>query len=164
MAKKVLFVCSGNTCRSPMAEGLARHLLPRPGEWPGGEEEILVFSAGVHALPGDPATDNAVEALAEEGIDLRRHRAALLTPEMVHAADLVLTMTSGHRRLVREMAPDHVDKVFTLAEYAGAGGDLADPFGRPLAVYRRYAEDIRHLVRLALERFRQENRSAPGRK
>ncbi|MDI6711442.1 MAG: low molecular weight protein arginine phosphatase [Thermoanaerobacterales bacterium] len=163
MAKKILFVCSGNTCRSPMAEGLARHLLPRPGEWAAGEEEILVFSAGVHALPGDPATENAVEALAEDGIDLRRHRAALLTREMIHEADLVLTMTAGHRRLVREMAPDQAGKVFTLAEYAGVGGDLPDPFGQPPAVYRRYAGELRHMVRLALERFRRENAGA-GRK
>jgi len=162
MAKKILFVCSGNTCRSPMAEGLARRLLPDPGERQG-EEEILVFSAGLHALPGDPATENAVEAMAEEGVDLRRHRATLLTREMIVEADLVLTMTAGHRRLVREMAPDQAHKVFTLAEYAGVGGDLPDPFGQPLAVYRRYAGELRHLVRLALERFRGET-SGPGRK
>ncbi|MEW6725952.1 MAG: low molecular weight protein arginine phosphatase [Bacillota bacterium] len=147
--KKILFVCTGNTCRSSMAEGIARHLL-------GDDREIRVLSAGVHALPNVPATPEAVEALAEEGIDISGHRAALLTRELVEEADLVLTMTAGHRRLVREAAPDQAGKVFTLAEYAGAGGDVSDPLGQPLHVYRRYAAELRRLIRLALERFREE--------
>lgn len=131
-----------------MAEALARHLLR---EW--GEEGIEVSSAGVFALPNAPATAEAVEALGEEGIDLRGHRARLLTREMVDQADLVLTMTGGHKRYVQEIAPESRDKVFTLAEYAGIGADLPDPLGQPLAVYRRYAGELRWLLVHALRRL-----------
>lgn len=159
----ILFVCTGNTCRSSMAEALARHLL---GEW--GEEDVEVSSAGVFALPNAPATEEAVQALAEEGIDLGGHRARLLTAAMVHEADLVLTMTGGHKRYVLELAPEAKGKVFTLAEYAGVGADLPDPLGRPLAVYRRYAGELRWLLTHALRRAlaagqdRDKNGENPG--
>ncbi len=132
-----------------MAEGIARHLLE-------GDRGIRVFSAGVYALPNVPATPEAVEALAEEGIDISDHRATLLTRKLIEEADLILTMTAGHRRLLREAAPDQANKVFTLAEYAGVGGDVSDPLGQPLHVYRRYAAELRRLIRMALERFKEE--------
>jgi len=148
LKKRILFVCSGNTCRSPMAEALAREIIRRQY---GGA--IDVCSAGVFALPGARATPEAVEALAEAGIDLKGHRAALLSTALVEEADLVLTMTAMHRHQILQLASDSGHKVHVLADYAGWGGDLEDPIGRPLAVYRDCASRLRTLVTAALARF-----------
>jgi protein-tyrosine-phosphatase len=146
--KRILFVCSGNTCRSPMAEALAREISRREYG-----EAVHVSSAGVFALPGAPATPEAVEALLAAGIDLQGHRAALLSTALVEEADLVLTMTAVHRRQVLQLMPNAAHKVHVLADYAGWGGDLEDPIGRPPAVYRECASRLRTLVTAALARF-----------
>ncbi|MEW6183123.1 MAG: low molecular weight protein arginine phosphatase [Bacillota bacterium] len=148
---RILFVCTGNTCRSSMAEGVCRNLLSAEGA-----KDVEVASAGVYALSGAPASYEAVEALAEWGIDLTGHKARYLTPEMVREADLILTMTAHHKKAVVEMAPEEQQKIYTLAEYAGFGGDIPDPIGKPLFFYRQYAEEIRRLCRLALNRFQAE--------
>ncbi|MBE3587384.1 MAG: low molecular weight protein arginine phosphatase, partial [Thermoanaerobacteraceae bacterium] len=115
--------------------------------------EITVASAGVGALPGMEASPGAVRAMKEMGLDLGAHRARPITRRDVEEADLVLTMTAAHREMVRELAPDQAGKVFTLAEYAGRAGDVPDPVGAPVEVYRRVAAGLRMLVGLALERY-----------
>ncbi len=148
--KKIIFVCTGNTCRSSMAEALAKNILE---ELDSGELEIEITSAGTTALPGAPAADNAVKVLSSMGIDLEGHSASLLTPQDVEGADLVLTMTGVHREQVRSMVPQCRDKVFTLAEYAGAGSDVPDPFGGPEETYRACAQEIKSLVKRALQEY-----------
>src|SRR6202044_1349980 len=87
--KNILFVCTGNICRSPMAEGLFRHLVAD-------RKDVRVASAGVHASPGQPPSTYSVEALAEIGIDISRQRSQSLTDDLVARADLIFAMTRGH--------------------------------------------------------------------
>lgn len=149
MPKKVLFVCTGNTCRSSMAEALAKEVLARKSL----DAEIQVASAGTAALPGMEASPQALKVMAELGLDLRAHRASLLTRRDVEEADLVLTMTGRHKEMVKELAPEMDGKVFTLAEYAGTGTDIPDPFGGSEDVYRQCAGELRYLIDLVVDRL-----------
>jgi protein-tyrosine-phosphatase len=147
---KILFVCTGNTCRSSMAEALAGKLLEdRLGISRGFE----VCSAGLAAFPGETASGAAVEAMAWMGVDMSDYRAALLTRELMQDADLILTMTRGHLDQVKMKFPGHSGKAFTLAEFAGSGSDIADPIGQPLDVYRQCARRLEELIARALDKL-----------
>ncbi|MTI83582.1 MAG: low molecular weight protein arginine phosphatase [Firmicutes bacterium] len=148
--KKVIFVCTGNTCRSSMAQALAENILQQMDT---SELEIEIASAGTTALPGMPAAENAIKVLSSMGIDLKGHSASLLTPEDVQSADLILTMTGMHRRQVRSMVPGCENKIFTLAEYARVGADVPDPIGGPEETYRACAREMQTMVKQALQEF-----------
>jgi protein-tyrosine-phosphatase len=135
--KNLIFVCTGNTCRSPMAEGLLKQLLGPDCGW-------QISSAGVHAGNGAPASTGAVEALRMRGIDLSGHRSRRLTPEMIRTADLVVAMTRCHRDAVLDMAPESEGKVFLLKSFgiAQCATDIYDPVGEALDVYCRVRDEI----------------------
>lgn len=148
--KRILFVCTGNTCRSVMAAALAQRILagmPLEGV------QVEIASSGLAAMPGDSASAGAVTVMREKGIDLSGHRSSLLTRQDVEDADLVLTMTSGHREVLCRIVPSCKDKIHTLAQYAGTFGDVPDPFGQSDHVYRRVAVTLEELVISALQRF-----------
>ena len=128
----LLLVCTGNTCRSPMAEAIARDLLQ-------GRGDVTVGSAGVYAGAGQPASAEAVDAAAALGLDLSRHRSHPLTAELIHRADHIFTMTASHRRAVLDQSPGAADKVHRLDPDL----DVADPIGADLATYRTTADQIR---------------------
>ncbi|WP_274362440.1 low molecular weight protein arginine phosphatase [Paenibacillus thermotolerans] len=117
--KRLLFVCTGNTCRSPMAESLFRKLAAESGL------EAEAKSAGVAALNGTSMSKHSATVLKNKGIkDTHRFQSSELTKELVDWADLILTMTSHHKRHVLESYPGAVDKTFTLKEYADDSSDL----------------------------------------
>jgi protein-tyrosine-phosphatase len=133
----ILFVCTGNTCRSPLAEGLARRIaLAR------GLTDVTISSAGTNAWENSPASDGSVLVGMERQVDLTSHRARVLTPEIVSEADLIFAMTPSHAEQVKQMGGR--GKVHVLDAYAsGAEGDgISDPYGGELSAYRETADAL----------------------
>jgi len=126
MLDRVLVVCVGNICRSPMAEGMLRARL-------GSQLGLEVSSAGIAALVGQPAHPTAVELLRERGIDISGHRARQLTPELLASPDLVLVMELAHERGVLDLAPQARGKVHRIGKFGGF--DVPDPYLRPRAAF-----------------------------
>lgn len=151
-ARIILFVCTGNTCRSPLAEGLAKKLLSErlgcpPEELP--TRGFWVLSAGVSTYGGGPVSPESVEVGAEFGADLRAHRSRPVNPQLLAAADDVVTMTQGHAHALATRYPG-VNKAVQLL--CGNDVDLDDPIGAGLDVYRDCARTIlRHLERFIPE-------------
>ena len=145
----ITFVCTGNTCRSPMAEVIARNMLL--------DKEITsvtVRSAGILAGEGQGASAGARWAASEGGLDLDGHRATLLTDAMVGDSDLILTMGKSHQIAVQELGGG--DRVHRLRDFAGEHGDILDPFGGPDHVYQATFREIRGLVEKAVARLQRE--------
>ncbi|MFI4859596.1 MAG: low molecular weight protein arginine phosphatase [Phycisphaerales bacterium JB063] len=141
----VLFVCTGNTCRSPMAEGLAKAALAQRKGVAADDLEsagVRVGSAGVFAAPGSRATPEAVTAAHALGADLSRHGSRPLTEAMIQDADAIYTMTDQHRLAVLTISPSAAGKTHRLDEQR----DITDPIGMDQQVYVQCAQMIRDAV------------------
>lgn len=154
----VLLVCTGNTCRSPLAAALLERALAVRGV-----HGVSVGSAGTGAWQGAPASEGSYLVGLEHGLDLSAHRARQLTGQLASTTDLILTMSRSHRQRAIDMGGG--DRVHLLGEYAGLDGDAADvpdPYGGELAEYRATYERLARLVDVAAERLAKE-RTGGGR-
>jgi protein-tyrosine phosphatase len=133
MLERVLMVCTGNVCRSPMAEALLRERFAARARG-------TVESAGITALVGRPADPFAVELLAARGIDLSAHRARQLTPEMIAGADLVLVMESAQQQEIERLSKAARGRVHRLGRFAGF--DVEDPYRLPRVAFERALRQI----------------------
>jgi protein-tyrosine-phosphatase len=152
--KRILFVCTGNICRSPLAEALLKRALHERAV-----AEVAVESAGTGAWDGAPASEGAYLVALERGLDLSGHRARLLTREIVEEATLVFTMARHHRARVHELGGE--GRVQVLGEYVGKTGEdaeVGDPFGGDLEVYRDTCAELEALIATVADRLAGEAR------
>jgi protein-tyrosine phosphatase len=133
----LLFVCTGNVCRSPMAEHLLRALMGPEPDW-------SIRSAGLQAGSGLPISTSARAALTQRGIDAGDHRSRPLTEALVDEATLIVVMTAAQRSEMQSRFPEHADKVYLLRSFAAAveDEDIDDPIGATVDTYRRTRDEI----------------------
>ncbi|MFM1769713.1 MAG: hypothetical protein RJA22_2242 [Verrucomicrobiota bacterium] len=155
--KTILFVCTGNICRSPMAEGLFRHAMKSRGAY-------RVFSAGVGAIDGLPPSTHAVQALRELGIDITQQRSRMLSPDIVRQADYIFGMTHSHVDAVTLLFPMAAEKTFLLREFDETldayEKDISDPIGGSLEVYQSCRDQIEQGIASMLKFI--EQTTVPG--
>jgi len=144
----ILFVCTGNVCRSPMAAGLLRQRLADEGL-----DNLQVTSAGVWAADGQRASENAIAVMAERGIDIGDHIAHTITADDVAEAELILVMGREHAQMIRSTWPQYGWKIHRLSEMAGGRQDVPDPYGGSIAEYRACADTIASYIDRGFQRI-----------
>src|SRR5438552_574343 len=156
--KTVLFVCTGNVCRSPMAEGIFRHAVDERGDFG-------VFSAGLGAMEGQPPSIYAIQAVRELGIDISGQRSRMLSPEMVHEADFIFGMTHSHVDTVMLLYPHAAEKTFLLREFDETldlfEKDISDPIGGSYDVYLSCRDQIEQGI-VTLLGFLEQSEGVPA--
>ena len=154
----ILFICTGNTCRSPMAQAMLQEELQQADI---GRDQVQVLSAGIFASDGEKAMPQAADAMKERGLSLENHRSRRLTPKLINEAHLILGMTEEHKQAVLMMDAAASDRVFSLAEYVAESEDsqlqdIPDPFGHSARVYRRTADTLHEMLRKLVKRLMEE--------
>ena len=142
MPKQVLIVCTGNTCRSPMAEVLLRAVLPTDSDW-------IVASAGTSAAPGAAASEFSRVAIAECGLKLDSHRSQLVTQELVDASMVIVAMANRHVEKILQRVPSARDRIYLMRSFdakAPTGSDVFDPYCGTLADYRSCRDMIQQAL------------------
>jgi protein-tyrosine-phosphatase len=142
--RNILFVCTGNTCRSPFAEGFLKKLLEKTSS-----SGMEIGSAGLTAFPGSTASSQSIRVALEHAVSLEAHEARLLSGDLIEQADLILVMEPGHRQQLIDRYPQASDKIYLLRHFARYGSrerGIYDPYGLNLEAYRFCFEDIKECV------------------
>ncbi|AET70908.1 protein-tyrosine-phosphatase [Desulfosporosinus orientis DSM 765] len=137
MGLKLLFVCTGNTCRSPLAEGMARAMFG---------DAVQVCSAGTNSWDGDAVSAHVVEILRDLDIDLSQHRARRINEELVADADWIIPMTQAQEEGLKRIFPQFSEKIRCLGNWGAKKRDVIDPWMGSLEVYQQTALEIRDLL------------------
>src|SRR5476651_609554 len=152
--KTILFICTGNVCRSPMAEALFRRAVR-------GRGEFRVLSAGIGAMDGHAPTQHSVTAMRELGVDISAQRSRMLTAELIRQADFIFGMTHGHVDTISLLYPPAAEKTFLLREFDETldpyEKDISDPIGSPYDVYAHCRDQIEQGIAALLKFMEQQN-------
>lgn len=165
MINTVLFVCTGNTCRSAMAEGVFRKMLKERTEE---DTRFNIISAGIFALPGMRPTPEAIKVMVEQGIDISRHHAQELQEELIKKADLILVMTNEHKEYIHKEFIFTQNKTFLLKKFTlnnksesnqnnERNYEIIDPIGRKIEFYRIVAKELKENLEKILDKILEEN-------
>ena len=165
MTKTVLFVCTGNTCRSAMAEGIFKKMLKERAE---DDSRLNIISAGISALPGMSPTSEAISVMFEQGIDISQHHAQALQEELIKKADLILVMTNEHKEYIHKEFPFAQNKTFLLKKFTlnnksennqnnERNYGIIDPIGRKIEFYRIVARELKENLEKILDKIPEEN-------
>lgn len=140
---KILFVCTGNTCRSPMAEYFAKNIFAK------NNLSVQTTSAGIAANISSPASENAIAAMKNFGIDISNHKSQLISQKIIDENDFIFTMTNGHKNFLSANFLNAADKIFTLASFSdNPNYDIIDPFGGDIEIYKKCAMEIFTLIEI----------------
>ena len=146
---KILFVCTGNTCRSCMAEAIFNEKC--------NIEDLKAFSAGLSVVIDSVASKHSSKLVLDNlKFDISERKAVQITEAVINEADLILTMTNRRVDLVKVYFPKSIDKVFSLNSYVGIEGDIVDPFGGDMELYRKTYEMLDNSINLLLVKLKED--------
>jgi len=165
MTKTILFVCTGNTCRSAMAEGIFKKMLKERAE---GNTRLNIVSAGISALPGISPTPEAIKVMSEQDIDISQHHAQELRGKLIKKADLILVMSNTHKNYILRKYPFAQNKTFLLKKFNlnnkyesnqknERNYEIIDPIGRKIEFYRIVARELKENLDKILDKILEKN-------